>query len=490
MTPPTEPFGYHQLPDVFRSSLAATEFAQVEMLALNVPLAKDLGLDASWLGSPEGLSLLSGQSTLGGGDAIAMAYCGFQFGQWSGLLGDGRARLVGDVTAQDSKRYELHLKGSGQTPYSRGGDGKATLGSAIREYLVSEAMAALNVPTTRALSVVTTGELVQRDMPQQGAVLCRSARSHVRVGTFQFAASTGDLDHLCALADFTTDRLLDEAPQAGPERYKYLLRQTIAKQADLIVQWMLYGFIHGVMNTDNMCISGETIDYGPCAFMDGFHPAKVFSSIDRGGRYAWNKQAEMANWNLYRFAETLAPLLGETEEDQQAAAEHELDAFPKLFQGALHVGMARKLGIARDSADLSGFVNATFQAMAQGQVDFTVFFRNLTLVAGGESGALVLDLFADQKIADEWLESWKAVAGFDTQMPAEALQDMRDTNPIVIARNHRVEQAITDADQGNLESFNRLLSAVSQPFSDRPAFAEFEAPPTHEEIVQQTFCGT
>lgn len=490
MTPATEPFGYHQLPETFRSPLAATDFAQVDMIALNKSLAADLGIDASWLNGPEGLALLSGQSTLSGGDAIAMAYCGFQFGQWSGLLGDGRARLVGDVTAPDGLRYELHLKGAGRTPYSRGGDGKATLGSAIREYLVSEAMAALGVPTTRALSVVTTGEPVQREMPQQGAVLCRSARSHVRVGTFQFAASLEEVDHLSALADFTIDRLLEDVPQTGAERYKYLLRQAIASQADLIVQWMLHGFIHGVMNTDNMCISGETIDYGPCAFMDEFHPAKVFSSIDQGGRYAWNKQPEIANWNLYRFAETLAPLLGETEEEQQTAAEHELTAFPKLFQEALHASMARKLGIAPDNADLSSFINATFQAMAQGQVDFTIFFRNLTLVAGGEGNALLLQLFSDQTVGEDWLESWKAITGSDARLPADMLKHMQDANPIVIARNHRVEQAIADAEQGNLESFHRLLSAVSQPFVDRSAFAEFERPPEPEEVVQQTFCGT
>ena len=470
--------------------MESTEVKDVAVIALNLPLAESISLDENWLQSAQGLSILSGQSTIGGSPALAMAYGGHQFGHWSGLLGDGRAKLVGDLPDKNGLFHELHLKGSGATPYSRRGDGKATLGSAIREYVVSEAMAALGVSTTRALSVITTGETVIRNGPEPGAILCRTARSHIRVGTFQLAAASGEVENVKALADFAIDRLYPEAPENSHDRYRYFLREVVARQAELVAKWMGLGFIHGVMNTDNSCISGETIDYGPCAFMDEFHPGKTFSSIDRNGRYAWNKQAEMAHWNLTRLAESLLPLLGDTEEVQIRAAEEDLNSFVAKFETALNTVMASKLGVEHDALEKDGFLNETFKALTIGKVDFTLLFRNLTLVAAGDTEEKLVDLFEDQNLGREWLSRWKAAAKFESGMDVGHLETMQTSNPIIIPRNHRVEQAIADANQGNLKTFETLMEAVSQPFTDRSKFAEFETPPVTDEIVHQTFCGT
>ncbi len=483
---------YRDLPAFFFSDVEPVAVSDVKIVALNTALANSLSLDETWLRSDEGLSILSGQSAIGGVPSLAMAYGGHQFGHWSGLLGDGRARLVGDLPNKDraGTLYELHLTGSGATPYSRRGDGKATLGSAIREYVVSEAMAALGVPSTRALSIITTGETVIRNGAEPGAILCRTARSHIRVGTFQLAAASGEGENVKALADFTIDRLYPEAPNSGHDRYRHFLRAVVARQADLVAKWMGLGFIHGVMNTDNACISGETIDYGPCAFMDEFHPGKTFSSIDRNGRYAWNKQAEMAHWNLTRLAESLLPLLGDSEDTQIKAAEEDLNSFVAKFETALNQIMATKLGVEQAELEKDGFLNETFKTMTIGKVDFTLFFRNLTLVAAGKPDSKMLELFADQELGHEWLTRWKTAAKLENVMDAVRLKTMQASNPIIIPRNHRVEQAIADANQGNLKTFETLMDAVSQPFTDRPEFANFETPPLAEEIVHQTFCGT
>jgi uncharacterized protein YdiU (UPF0061 family) len=406
------------------------------------------------------------------------------------MLGDGRARLIGEVKGSDGSVHELHLKGAGLTPFSRGGDGKATLGSALREYIVSEAMAALGVPTTRALSVLTTGETIIRKGAEPAAILCRSGRSHVRVGTFQIAAAAGENDDVKALADFAIARLYPDAPVEGADRYRYFLRQVIAAQAHLIATWMGFGFIHGVMNTDNACVSGETIDYGPCAFMDEFHPGKVFSSIDRRGRYAWNKQPEMAHWNMVRLAESLLRLLGETAEDQQSAAEVELDRFAPAFSVEFNRVMARKLGVFEAELEASDFLAKTFDAMTTGQVDFTLFFRALTKLAGGGVPAELLAQFNDPAQGAEWLDAWKGITGFHAQLGEAELQFMQDVNPIYVPRNHRVEEAIVAANSGNLEPFNTLLSVVTQPFIERTDYSDYETRPKGEEVVHQTFCGT
>lgn len=481
---------YRQLPPEMFQDVEPSGVDTPDIIALNIPHAESLGLSKDWLESDEGKAVLAGQNAIGGGPSLAMAYGGHQFGHWSGLLGDGRARLVGDLADVDGNYHELHLKGSGRTPYSRGGDGKATLGSAIREYIVSEAMAALGVPTTRSLSVVATGETIMRNGAEPAAIVCRTARSHLRVGTFQIAAASGAIESLKALADFAINRLFQDAPKDGPERYQYFLGRVIAGQAELIAKWMGYGFIHGVMNTDNACISSETIDYGPCAFMDDFHPGKVFSSIDRKGRYAWNRQPEIAQWNMVRLAETLLPLLGETEEQQQAAAETQLATFSPLFAEQFNGFMAKKLGLKNGEVLTPEFLAETFEAMTAGQVDFTLFFRHLTLIANGGETTTFIGLFNDPNLGETWLESWKEATGFESRLNGDRVEAMGRANPIIIPRNHRVEEVIAEANNGNFQSFDKLLKAVTHPFEDRSDFHDFETPPKPEEIVHQTFCGT
>ena len=480
------PAEYQNLPAAFFSDLEPESFENPAIYALNKGLAKEIGINPDWLKTPDGLSVLSGGSS----PTLAMAYAGHQFGQWSGLLGDGRARLVGDVRGIDGLLRELHLKGSGQTPYSRRGDGKATLGSAIREYIVSEAMAALGVNTTRALSIVTTGENIMRNGMEPGAILCRSARSHIRVGTFQYAAAIEEERGVEALADFAIERLYPDAPASGPQRYIYFLRKIAQGQADLIASWMGFGFIHGVMNTDNMCVSGETIDYGPCAFMDEFHPGKTFSSIDRNGRYAWGRQPEMGHWNLSVLAGTLLPLLGTDEESGQSAAETVLNDYVSHFQAAFQGVMARKLGIANNHPDLKEFTSDTINAMTEGKVDFTFFFHALTNVANGENDKLIIEQFENNETGDNWTESWKAMTKFSNGIPTPAIEIMRSANPVLIARNHQVEKAIADANSGNSKTFERLVLALGDPSSDASDIADLQQPPDADEIVHQTFCGT
>ncbi|NNE57193.1 MAG: YdiU family protein [Hellea sp.] len=482
--PALSDLSYRALPNFFYSEVPVAKYEKIKPVILNERLAKELGFEKKWLGTLDGLSVLSGQSSLAVEGPIAMAYGGHQFGHWSGMLGDGRAMLVAERKDAAGHLHELHLKGSGQTPYSRRGDGKATLGSAIREYIVSEAMHALGVPTSRSLSVILTGEKIIRDGYEPGAVLCRTARSHIRVGTFQIAAASGDSENVKALADFAIDRLEPSAPKYGPERYGYFLEQVSARQAELVAKWMGFGFIHGVMNTDNMCVSGETIDYGPCAFIDEFHPGKTFSSIDRNGRYAWNRQAEMAHWNLMRLAESLLPLLGQDEEMQMQAAEQHLNIFVPKFEAAFQQIMANKLGLSRNTINDDDFLNETFKAMTLAKVDFTLFFRRLTQQIAVNDFTPLLDLFRDRKIGEAWLSLWKS------RVSNPDLEAMQAANPIIIARNHRVEEAIAAANNSDFDPFKKLLAAISSPFQERPEFADFEVPPSENEIVHQTFCGT
>jgi len=491
---------YRDLPDFFYSDIEASSALNYQRWASNPALADAIGLPKNWLESESALKVLSGQQTLSGDKPLAMAYAGHQFGHWSGLLGDGRASLVGDIVDSLGVYHELHLKGSGPTPYSRRGDGKATLGSAIREYLVSESLHALGIPTTRALSILTTGENIMRNDAEPGAILCRSAKSHIRVGTFQLAAASQapvsqapasqDNGHIKALADFTIERLYPDAPASGPERYLHLLRQAIAGQVTLISKWMGFGFIHGVMNTDNALLSGETIDYGPCAFMDAFHPGKVFSSIDRNGRYAWNRQPEIANWNMVRLAESLLPLLGDTQEAQSQNAERELEQFSPKFIETFNVIMARKFGLAVEAFSGGEFLGDTFGLMTNAQVDYTLFFRRLTQIAGGQSPEAFLKLFEIRADGEAWLEMWKTLADDNGGDKTERLSGMRTSNPIIIARNHRVEAAISAANNGNMEVFEILLKAITNPFAERDEFAQYETPPDANEVVRQTYCGT
>ncbi len=480
---------FRALPGIFYNNLGLSKFPSPDLFAYNETLGVELGL-------PEGFSERSRSRILAGVEPfeseipIAMAYSGHQFGHWSGVLGDGRARLIGEVISKDNSPRELHLKGAGRTPYSRGGDGKATLGSAIREYLVSEAMAALGVPTSRSLSIVTTGESIQRQVAEPGAVLCRSAKSHIRVGSFQFAAANGTPSDLKALAEFAIERFYPDAPESGEGRYIFFLRETALKQADLVAQWMALGFIHGVMNTDNMCISGETLDYGPCAFMDEFHPSKVFSSIDRHGRYAWNKQPEMAQWNLARLAESLLPLLGVDEDAQIKAAEGVLADYAARFKNSFNERIAAKFGLLSMLDDVERFSGETFKVMAANRVDYTLFFRCLTDIADGHDDKDFLAQFDDAEQGQVWLTDWKGHAGFTKRLKSEAVQDMRAANPYVIPRNHRVEAAIEAAYSGDKSVFEETLEAFSQPFDDKLPFEVYERAPEPDEVVQQTFCGT
>ena len=476
---------YGDLPSLFHRAIQLSPVSQPHWIARNDTLAKTLGLDAAWFAGDEALAALAGNAPLPDATPLAMAYSGHQFGGWAPLLGDGRALLAGEWLAPDGIRFDLHLKGSGPTPYSRNGDGRATLGAMLREYIVSEAMAGLGIPTTRALAVVATSEPVHRQISEPGAVLTRVALSHVRVGTFQFAAVNGARSDLASLADREISRNYPEI--SGPDRYRDFLQAIIARQANLVARWMGVGFIHGVMNTDNMSVAGETIDYGPCAFIDVFHPQKVFSSIDQFGRYAWDKQPAMALWNLTRLAESLLPLLHEQRDTAIALATAELERFMPDFERHFEAGMAAKFGLARPHEGDGTFIARMFTHLMTGQVDFTLFFRRLTQVAEGKPENALVKLFSEVGEAKAALALWRERVALTGSVD---MATMRLANPVVIARNHRVEEAIRAADQGDLAPFHRLTAALQKPFVPDPAFEDLELAPQPDEIVVRTFCGT
>ena len=479
---------YARLPEVFHAHAVPSSAPKPELVRLNAALCDFLGLDRAWLESPDGLAMLSGSRMPPGAEPIAMAYAGHQFGGWVPQLGDGRAALIGEVIGRDERRYDLHLKGSGRTRFSRGGDGKAVLGAVLREYVVSEAMAALGVPTTRALAAVTTNEPVQRDQMEPGAVLTRVAQSHVRVGTFQYLAQRGNASDVQRLADYVLERHYPDAAQEDAP-YRALFSEIAKRQADLVAHWMALGFIHGVMNTDNMQVVGETIDYGPCAFMDVFHPMKRFSSIDHGGRYAWGNQPTIAAWNLSRLAEALLPLLGADEAAGIAWARAALDQFEARFHEQFTRRFNAKLG-RQGSVDDDDFLGATFAALTEGQVDFTLFFRHLTQVASGESEAELKALFARPALADEWLSRWRRCLDAEGGSDAERVTNMRAENPIFVPRNHRVEQAIAAARADEYAPFHRLVDVLASPFDEQAQHADLEHAPAEHEVVTATFCGT
>jgi len=487
----TQP-SYLDLPAGLYSEVPASRFPDPNLFVANQDLAKTFGLGSDWFQSPETIAALSGQQPLYEGAPIAMAYSGHQFGHYAPLLGDGRAMLAGALHDTGGHEHELHLKGSGLTPFSRGGDGKATLGAAIREYIVSEAMAALGVPSSRSLAILTTGEQIMRQQGRlPGAVLARTARSHLRVGTFQYTAANHDEDTLRALADFAIERLDPDLMDLGDQRYAAFLTRIADRQAKLIAQWMSFGFIHGVMNTDNMTLSGETIDYGPCAFMDVFHPACVFSSIDHYGRYAWNKQPEIGLWNLSRLAEAMLPLFAKEEADQIAAAEAALKDYPACFKTAWMSAIAAKLGLDGAASTHEAFIEQTLSLLFEGKADFTRTFTALTRYAHGGSPSAFVGEFEQADPAQDWLNNWKAITGGPAQLDASRLSGMRAANPVRIARNHQVEAAINAAENhGDEKPFHALLEAIKAPFLEDSALADYEAAPEPEEVVQQTFCGT
>jgi uncharacterized protein YdiU (UPF0061 family) len=488
---------YARLPDRFRARLDPTPVAAPRLLKVNAALAERLGLDPAALASPEGVQILAGNQVPEGAEPIAAAYAGHQFGGFSPQLGDGRAILLGETTGPDGVRRDIALKGSGRTPFSRGGDGKAAVGPMLREALFGEAMHALGVPTTRALAVVATGESVFRERVLPGAVLTRVAASHIRVGTFQFFAARGDLARVQQLADYAIARhdadLVSSAAE-GPERYRAFLGRVAERQAALIARWMNVGFIHGVMNTDNMAISGETIDYGPCAFLEAYDPRAVFSSIDTGGRYAYGNQPAIARWNITRLAECLLPLLGEDDAAQQAAALAVIDAFPVRFARHWRDGQRAKLGLAPQASSASDdetLADDWLALLQSSRADFTLAWRRLADAAAGDDAPL-RRLVSETTALDAWLGRWRSRASADGVADAERAARMRRVNPWLVPRHPQVEAALSAAsDDGNMARFDALLAALREPYDERPERAAFAEPASAAATAcYRTFCGT
>jgi serine/tyrosine/threonine adenylyltransferase len=482
---------YARLPDRFYARLDPTPVTAPRLVRLNVTLAERLGLDPDALASPESVSELAGNLVPEGAQPIAAAYAGHQFGHFVPQLGDGRAILLGEVVAPDGARFDIQLKGSGPTKFSRGGDGRAALGPVLREYIVSEAMAALGVPTTRALAAVMTGEPVYRETMLPGAILTRVASSHVRVGTFQYFAARADTEAVRQLADYVIARHYPEAA-AAEDPYRALLDCVVARQAALVAQWLLIGFIHGVMNTDNCSVSGETIDYGPCAFMDAYDPATVFSSIDQHGRYAYGNQPRIAVWNLARLAETLLPLLAADQDKAVEVAQDTLAAFSARFEAAYFGGLRRKIGLATEREGDIPLVNDLLKLMAENAADFTLTFRRLADAAADSAADLAIrSLVPDPTGYDLWASRWRWRLGEEGREPAETRDAMRAVNPAYIPRNHLVEAALAAAiERDDLGPFEQLLEVLSRPFDERAEFDRYTLPAAPEERVLQTFCGT
>ena len=488
---------YARLPGRFFARIAPTPVEAPRLVRLNRTLASDLGLDPARLESPEGLEILAGRRVPEGAEPIATAYAGHQFGQFVPQLGDGRAILLGEVVGRDGRRRDIQLKGAGPTPFSRRGDGRAALGPVLREYLVSEAMHALGIPTTRALAAVTTGEQVIRETVLPGAVLTRVASSHIRVGSFQFFAARGDVEGLRAIADHAIARH-DPAAADAENPYRALLEGVIRRQAELVARWLSVGFIHGVMNTDNMSIAGETIDYGPCAFLDTYDPATAFSSIDRHGRYAYGNQPRIALWNLTRLAEALLPLLSDDETRAVAEAEAALSGFAAIFEAAYHGGLNRKLGLATTREGDASLAGDLLTAMGENEADFTLTFRRLG-DAVPEPGSdcepaaveAVRSLFIDPTAYDRWAERWHNRLAEEPGTAAERKRMMRTANPAFIPRNHRVEAMIEAAvERQDYAPFETLLTVLSRPYDDQPDFAHYAEAPEGGGRGYRTFCGT
>jgi uncharacterized protein YdiU (UPF0061 family) len=479
---------YAALPAAFHRRVAPTPVAAPQWLAFNAPLARELGLEA--LQGDEGaLQVFAGNAVPAQAQPLAMAYAGHQFGHFVPQLGDGRAILLGELTDRDGQRRDLQLKGAGPTPYSRNGDGRAAIGPVLREFLVSEAMHALGVPTTRALAAVATGQPVFRDGPVPGAVLARVAASHVRVGTFQYFAARQDTAALTVLADYVIARHYP-ALAGAPDPYLALLQAVAARQAALVARWLHVGFIHGVMNTDNCTLSGETIDYGPCAFLDTYHPDKVFSSIDRSGRYAYGNQAKLVRWNLARLAETLLPLMGPDPAAALAAASAVIEDFPALFQREWLAGMRAKLGLGSAQDGDAALAQAFLDALQAGAADYTLAFAALAGACDtADDAGTPADLPAGPAMA-AWLQQWRLRLAAEPLPPGERAGRLRAANPAVIPRNHAVQAALAAAEQGDLAPFQALLAAVRRPFQAGPEAAPFMLAPLPGEKVLQTFCGT
>jgi len=474
---------YARLPETFFTRQRPTPVRSPELIIFNHTLAESLGLNAEELESNDGVEVFAGNKIPQGALPIAQAYAGHQFGYFT-MLGDGRAVLLGEQITPKGRRFDIQLKGSGKTPYSRGGDGRASLGPMLREYIISEAMHGLNIPTTRSLAVVTTGQPVMRETEQPGAILTRVAASHIRVGTFQYAANFTAKENLQALADYVLQRHFPEI-ENDENRYLSLLKEVIRHQAVLIAKWQLVGFIHGVMNTDNMTISGETIDYGPCAFMDTYDPATVFSSIDMQGRYSYGNQPDIAAWNLARLAETLLPLMHDNEEDAIILAEEAIGSFDELYHSNWIAGMRGKLGIFDEEPEDESLIESLLNMMHKHGADFTNTFRALTLDKLEDTA-----LFGTTEFI-QWNQLWQARLSRQQESKASVKKLMQMSNPAVIPRNHRVEEALEAAvNHGDYSVMERLLDVLSNPYEYSDKQAEYCTLPEKSEDPYRTFCGT
>lgn len=460
-----------------------------EMVLFNRPLAEELNLDPDLLSTPAGAAIFAGVTPPDGSSPLAQVYAGHQFGGFSPQLGDGRALLIGEVIDQQGQRRDIQLKGSGPTPFSRGGDGKAVIGPVLREYVIGEAMFALGIPTTRALAAVTTGEDIFREGPKPGAVLTRVASSHLRVGTFQFFAARGETEKVRQLADYAIARhdpdLLDQ-----DDRHLKFFARVMERQAALVADWVLVGFVHGVMNTDNTTISGETIDYGPCAFIDSYDPTAVFSSIDHGGRYAFGRQPMIMQWNLARLAEAMLALVAPNDLDKAVElVSSQLDRFPDLYGKHWLAGMRRKTGLRFEQDEDKVFFESLLDVMHKQNVDYTLFFRHLgEAVTGDLAGVRAL---ADTPEAlDDWLTEWRNRLSAEGAEPAAVQASLSGVNPLFIPRNHKVEEALQASETGDYEPVRKLISVLEQPFEERPNLEDYARPAPQEFGAYRTFCGT
>jgi serine/tyrosine/threonine adenylyltransferase len=473
---------YARLPQTFFTSQKPIPVSSPKLTIFNEQLAAYLGLNIQSLQSEEGAAALAGNKIPEGASPLAQAYAGHQFGHFT-MLGDGRAVLLGEQLTPSGERFDIQLKGSGRTPYSRGGDGRAALGPMLREYIISEAMHGLGIPTTRSLAVATTGEEIARESYLPGAILTRVAASHLRVGTFQYAARWGTEEELRELADYAINRHYPEI-EADGNRYLSFLHEVIKRQSMLIAKWQLVGFIHGVMNTDNMTISGETIDYGPCAFMDTYDPAAVFSSIDREGRYAYGNQPNIGVWNLARLAEALLPLLHENQEEAVTLAQDKLSDFAQFFESNWLEGMRAKLGLFNEEEQDKSLIKDLLDMMQKHRADYTNTFRALTLDKPEET------ILQETTEFTQWLERWKERLGRQEESRDSSIQLMRNSNPSVIPRNHRVEEALEAANNGDFSVMEKLLEVLVNPYAYTAEQNKYTTLPAPSHLPYRTFCGT
>lgn len=480
---------YSRLPGQFYTRQNPVPVSAPSLIRINHTLAEELNIDPIWLESEEGISTVTGNKIPIGGDPIATVYAGHQFGGWSPQLGDGRAILLGEVLNKQNQRYDFQLKGSGPTPYSRGGDGRAAIGPILREYIVSEAMAAFHIPTTRILAAAATGDHVYRQNILPGAILVRIAKSHIRIGTFEFFSSRNDQESLRLLADHVIQRHYPEAAkQENP--VLAMLDAVIENQAHLIASWQQIGFIHGVMNTDNILLSGETVDYGPCAFMDEYHPETVFSSIDRNGRYAYDNQPTIGRWNLIQLAQVLIPLLDKDTEKARELAQKSINKYMILLMKSYQNDMALKLGICNAIPDDIKLIKDLLDVMAEDKMDYTLTFRYLSDLAGDDARNGVGDLVTLSEKFNFWLERWQKRLLLDAQTSIQRQARMYAKNPVFIPRNHLIEEAIQAAEDGNLNPFHQLVDIFTHPFEYKVELKKYALAPRPEQVVKETFCGT